>query len=107
MLGLLDFIYKFYRKVGINQSFKLIIDLKGIEDWSFSPLPKYLLKNHVYRFTNKEFKPIEKNIEMKELELIENRFNIITDVFTKILRDFGYPGQYVVPPEIKNFYLNN
>ncbi|MHA1285588.1 MAG: hypothetical protein ACTSQP_24045 [Promethearchaeota archaeon] len=43
---------------------------------------------------------------MKDLESIQNRFNIITDVFTDILRDFGYSGQFAIPQEIINFYQN-
>ncbi|MHA1327567.1 MAG: hypothetical protein ACTSRH_09620 [Promethearchaeota archaeon] len=104
-LAFLNFIYEFYKKVEYNYSFRLIFDIKGIKKWAFSPSSNKSGKDHKYKFTSNKFIPIEKNIDMIDLKSIEYRFNIITDIFTEILGDFGYPKSFIIPQEIKKFYL--
>lgn len=103
-LGFLDFLSKLYNYINFSDSTEIIFEIKGIQNWIYSPISKKVPIEHFYSYNENEFIPIKKVLNLEDLKGIDFRFKITKDIFSDMLLGYGYTDEYKIPYDFMKFY---
>lgn len=106
ILGILDLLHKFYTHIEYSDNIKFILKFDKIEHWKFTPIIGPLPVEHYNYYDESGFDPIEKTFNVINLEQINKRIEIVSELLQEILLGFGFTDRIPIPEEFKKFYFN-
>ncbi len=98
------FLVKLYDYINYSGSIEIIFEIKGIQNWIYSPISKKIPIEHFYSYNEDDFNPIKKEINLDDLEGIDYRFKITKDILSDMLLGYGYTDEYKIPNDFIKFY---
>ena len=103
--GFLELLFFFFNEIKYEGELKLIFNILNIHEWKYSPYPKYLPYDDK-EFNNAEFTPIERKFHVKSLEVVENRFRIVEEIFSEMILGYDETRDYKISDDFKRQYRN-
>lgn len=103
LLGFFNFLLKFYNKVNYLEDVKIIIKIRNIVNWKYSPHPAFIFDRPTHEFKHKQFSPFEKVYNIGKSGNKDVIYRTITEIFNEILLCYGISKEFKLNRDFNNF----